>query len=100
MSTRQVRLTATLRDSANNPISGRQITFEYKLSTAATWTSAGSANTDNNGNASVTVSLSVPNTYDFRASFAGDNQYEEATATVTNQTIRARTSLTLNVRPQ
>ena len=100
MSTRQVRLTAVLRDGGGNPSSGRTISFSYRTSGSTSWTSAGSANTGTDGSASVTVTLNVPGTYDFQASFAGDNQYEPATATVTNQTIRSRTSITLTVTPQ
>jgi len=97
MGSRQVRLTAVLRDSAGNPLSGRTISFAYKLSTATAWTSAGTANTDATGTASVTVMLTTPNTYDFRASFAGDAQYDASEATVTNYTVRGRTTITLTV---
>ena len=97
MGSRQVRLTAVLRDSAGNPLSGRTISFAYKLSTATAWTSAGTANTDATGTASVTVMLTTPNTYDFRASFAGDAQYDASEATVTNYTVRDRTTITLTV---
>jgi hypothetical protein len=99
MSSRQVRLTAVLRDAANNPLANRTISFEYKPSTATTWTSAGTANTDSSGTASVTVTVTAPGTYDFRARFAGDDQYEPAEATVTNYTVKARTSITLTVTP-
>ena len=97
MSSRQFRLTAVLRDSGGNPISGRTISFAYRTSGAATWTNAGTATTGADGSASVIVSLTAPGTYDFQASFAGDSQYDAATATVTNYTVKAGTSLTLTV---
>ena len=99
MGSRQVRLTAVLRDSAGNPLANKTISFEYKPSTAATWTSAGTANTDSSGTASVAITVTTPGTYDFRASFAGDNQYEATTATVTNYTVKEKTSITLTISP-
>ena len=49
MGSRQVRLTAVLKDSGENPLSGKTISFAYKLSTATAWTSAGTATTDSTG---------------------------------------------------
>lgn len=43
------------------------------------------------------VSLTVPGTYDFQAYFAGDNQYEGATAIVTNYTVKDKTSISLTI---
>jgi 5-hydroxyisourate hydrolase-like protein (transthyretin family) len=100
MGNRQVKLTAVLKDSGGNPLSGKSITFEYKASTATTWTNAGSANTDANGTASVTVTVAVPGTYDFRAKFQGDNQYEASEATVTNYAVKDKTTITLTIAPQ
>lgn len=97
MGTRQVRLTAVLKDGDGNPISGRRISFAYRTSGANTWTNAGTATTGGDGSASVVVSLNVPGTYDFQASFEGDNQYEAATATVTNYTVKDKTSISLTV---
>ena len=99
MGSRQVRLTAVLRDSANNPLANKSISFEYKPSMTATWTSAGTANTDGSGVASVAITVTTLGTYDFRASFAGDNQYEAAVATVTNYTVKEKTSITLTATP-
>lgn len=99
MATRQVRLTAVLKDSGGNPISGRKISFSYRTSGGATWTSAGAATTGGDGSASVTVSLTAPGTYDFQASFEGDAQYEPATATVANYTVKSATSITLTITP-
>lgn len=99
MGTRQVKLVAVLKDSSGKPISGKTISFAYKTSGATTWTNAGTATTGEDGSASVVVSLNVPGTYDFQASFAGDNQYEAATATVTNYTVKDKTSITLTITP-
>lgn len=97
MSTRQCRLTAVLKDSNGKPISGKTISFSYKTSGATTWTDAGTATTGGDGSASVIVSLTAPGTYDFQASFAGDDQYEAATAIVTNYKVKDRTSITLTI---
>lgn len=97
MGSRQVKLTAVLKDSAGSPISGRTVSFSYKLSSATTWTSAGSATTDASGTASVTVTLTVPNSYDFSASFAGDSYYEASSATVTSYVVKDKTTITLTV---
>lgn len=99
MGSRQVRLTAVLTDSGGSPISGKTISFAYRTSGATTWTSAGTATTGTDGSASVTVSLTTPGTYDFQASFAGDDQYEAATATVTSYTVKDVTSITLTITP-
>jgi 5-hydroxyisourate hydrolase-like protein (transthyretin family) len=97
MGSRQVRLTAVLRDSAGNPLANKTVVFEYKASGAAQWTSAGTANTDSNGAASVTVTVAAPGAYDFRARFQGDDQYEASEATVTNYIVKDRTVVTLTV---
>jgi hypothetical protein len=99
MGSRDVRLTAVLRDSSGNPLSGRSISFEYKPSSSATWISVGSADTDASGAASVTVAVDVPGVYDFRASFAGDDEYDAAVAEVTNYVVRGRATITLTVEP-
>jgi len=97
---RQVQLVAKLTDSAGNPLSGKAIDFQHKLSTATTWTDDGTVNTDSTGTATKIITLDVPNTYDFQASFAGDSQYEASSASVTNYTVKDKTSLTLQVQPQ
>jgi len=99
MGSRQVRLTATLRDSAGNALANKSISFYYRTSGSTSWTSAGSANTDLNGNASVAVMVTAPGTYDFRAYFAGNDQYEAAEAVVTSYTVKDTTSLSLTVTP-
>ena len=98
--TREVQLTATLTDSAGNPLESKTINFYYKKSSETTYVQAGSATTDANGVATYTVTLSVPDTYDFKAEFSGDQQYEAATAEVRNVNIKVKTHLTLNVQPQ
>jgi len=99
MPTRDVQLIATLTDSDGNPLSGKTINFYYRASGTTTWANAGSATTDANGRATVTVTLDVPGTYDFRAEFPGDDQYEPSSAEVTNQVIKAKTILSLQVQP-
>jgi 5-hydroxyisourate hydrolase-like protein (transthyretin family) len=99
MGSRQVKLTAVLKDSAGNPLANKTISFSYKASTETTWISAGTATTDSTGTASVTVTVTTPGTYDFSASFAGDDQYEASSATVTNYTVKDKTSITLTVTP-
>ena len=49
MGSRQVRLTAVLKDSGGSGISGKTISFAYKASSATAWTSAGTATTDSTG---------------------------------------------------
>jgi len=100
MGNRQVQLIAVLKDSSGNPLSGKAIDFQHKLSTATTWTDDGTANTDSTGTATMTIALAVPNTYDFQVSFAGDSQYEASSASVTNYTVKDKTTLTLTVQPQ
>jgi hypothetical protein len=99
MGSRNVRLTAVLRNSGGSPLAGRTILFEYKRSVDAGWVSAGSADTDDSGTASVTVAVDVPGVYDFRASFAGDDEYDAAVAEVTNYVVRDRAIITLTVMP-
>jgi len=99
MPARNVQLTATLT-SDGTPVSGKTISFYYRVSGTTTWTSAGTGTTDANGNATVTVSLTVPQTYDFRAEFAGDADYEASYAEVLNYKVKAKTAITLTATPQ
>lgn len=99
MATRNVRLEAILR-SDNTPLSDKTIVFKYRQSGTPTWTDAGSAKTGQDGKASVTVSLTTPGNYDFRAEFAGDNEYEASSAEVTNYRVKGKTTITLTVSPQ
>ncbi len=98
MGSRQVRLIATLRDSRDNLLSGKLVRFEYKASAATTWISAGTATTGTDGRASVTVTVSTPGRYDFRATFDGDDMYEGSTTTLTNITIKEKTAIVLSVQ--
>ena len=99
MPTRNVLLQATLlSDSA--PISGKTITFMHRPSGTTTWIVDGTGTTDPNGVASITITVDVPGTYDFRAEFAGDDYYDASYAEVTNFTIKAKTTITLTVIPQ
>lgn len=97
MTSRQVRLTAVLKDSSGNPISGKTITFSYRKSGTTEWTNAGNATTGTDGSAHVIVSLAAPGAYDFQAHFAGDDQYEAATATIMNYNVKGKASITLTV---
>jgi hypothetical protein len=99
MPTRNVQLIATLV-SDSTPVSGKTITFYYRVSGTTTWTNAGTGTTDASGNATVTVSLTVPQTYDFRAEFAGDSDYEASYAEVTNYKVKAKTAISLSTTPQ
>ncbi|MEM3975015.1 MAG: Ig-like domain-containing protein, partial [Ignisphaera sp.] len=98
MPNRNVRLEATLT-SDTTPLAGKTIAFFYRTSGSATWTSAGTAQTGSDGKATVTVSLTAPQTYDFRAYFAGDDDYEASEAIVSNFKVKAATSITLTVTP-
>jgi len=99
MPTRNVQLTATLT-SDGTPVSGKTISFKYRVTGTTTWTDAGTGTTDASGNATLTVSLTVPQTYDFMAEFAGDADYEASYAEVDNYTVKAKTSITLTITPQ
>jgi hypothetical protein len=99
MPTRNVQLRATLL-SDTTPVSGKTILFKYRVTGTTTWTDAGTGTTDANGNATVIVSLTVPQTYDFRAEFAGDDQYEASYAEVSSYTVKAKTTITLAITPQ
>ena len=102
MATRNVLVEATLKDSAGAPLSGKPVNLYYKLSAETTYTDIGTNphTTDANGVASDTISLTVPETYDFKAEFPGDDQYEASSAELTNQTIKAGTQISLTITPQ
>ncbi len=92
-----VTVTATLNDSAGNPLPNETISFSHKLSTDTTFTNDGTATTDANGNASVTLTLNAPASYDFMAAFAGDSNYLPSSATLTAIVIKAPTAITIVV---
>jgi len=101
MPTRTVQVTAKLTDTDGNPLSGKPIYLRYRPSGTTTWYDIGTNphTTDTNGEVTDTVDLDVPGTYDFRAEFPGDDQYEPSSATLTDQTIKAKTQITLTVTP-
>ena len=102
MATRDVLVEATLKDSEGNPLSGKSVNLYYKLSTEETYIDIGTNphTTDANGKVQDTISLTVPETYDFKAEFPGDDTYEASSAELTNQTIKAKTQITLIITPQ
>ena len=97
--TRKVTIQAVLKDNGGSPISNRTITFSYKPSSSTTWTSIGTATTDSNGTASVSVTVNTPGTYDFQASFSGDSEYEASSATASSIMVKGCTVLTISVTP-
>jgi len=101
MPTRTVQVTATLTDTDGNPLSGKPVNLYYRPSGETTWYDIGTNphTTDSNGQVTDTIDLTVPGTYDFRAEFPGDDQYEASFAEQTNQTIKAKTQITLQITP-
>ena len=99
MPTRSVLLQAKLTTDGT-ALAGKTISFMHRLSGTTTWTSDGTATTDANGVASITITLNVPNTYDFRTEFSGDADYEPSYAEVLNYKVKAKTAITLTITPQ
>ena len=102
MATRDVQVTATLKDSDGNPLSGKPVNLYYRASGSTEWLDIGSNphTTDANGNATDTISLDAPGDYDFRAEFPGDADYEASSAEQDNVHIKAKTTITLTITPQ
>jgi hypothetical protein len=100
MPTRNVIIVANLTDIDYTPLANKTIYFKYRTSGSSTWTDAGTATTNTFGDASKTISLSVPGTYDFRVEFAGDANYDASYAEALNQTIKAKTIINISVIPQ
>jgi len=102
MATRTVQVTATLKDSEGNPLSGKDVNLYYRESGASTWNDIGTNphTTGANGQVTDSIGLTVPGTYDFRAEFPGDDQYEASSTELTNQSIKAKTQITLTATPQ
>jgi len=102
MPTRNVQVVATLKDSDGNPLSGKSVNLYYRTSGETTWTDIGTNphTTGSDGQVTDTIALSVPGTYDFRAEFPGDADYEASSAELTNQTIKAKTTITIEITPQ
>jgi len=102
MPTRSVQVTAVLKDTDGNPLSGKSVNLYYRESGQTTWNDIGTNphTTGANGQVTDTVDLAVPGTYDFRAEFPGDDQYEASYDEKLNQTIKAKTQITLTITPQ
>ena len=101
MGSRNVQVVATLKDNEGNPLQGKSVNLYYRESGETTWTDIGSNphTTDSNGQVTDTISLAAPGTYDFKAEFPGDDQYEASSDEKTNVTIKSPTTLTLTVTP-
>jgi len=99
MVNRNVQLEGTLTYDST-PLPSESLEFWHKLHSAGSWTDDGSGTTDTNGNATKTISLSVPNVYDFKVTFAGDSNYESSSAETDSYTVKAVTALVLTVTPQ
>jgi hypothetical protein len=98
MVTRNVRLDATLLTDST-PLPDKSIEFFHRVTGEITWISDGTDTTDEDGVASKTITLDVPQTYDFKAEFYGDEDYDPSTATVLNYRVKAKTTLTLTATP-
>jgi hypothetical protein len=75
-----LKLTATLTDINDTPLSGKTISFYYSYD-GSTWTLIGSGTTDSNGQASVTHT--TDRTTYYKAEFPGDQYCEQSSAVVT-----------------
>jgi hypothetical protein len=98
MPTRNVRLDATLLTDST-PLPDKSIEFFHRVTGQTEWTSDGTDDTDENGTATKTVSLDVPETYDFKAEFYGDDDYDASSSTVSAYRVKAKTTLTLTATP-
>jgi len=101
MPTRNVQVVATLK-ADGTPLSGKSVNLYYRQSGQTTWNDIGTNphTTNANGQVTDTISLTVPGTYDFRAEFPGDADYEASYAELTNQTIKSKTTITIEITPQ
>jgi len=102
MATRPVLIRALLADSEGTPLAGKPVSLYYRPSGSTTWLDIGTNphTTGSDGYVSDTISVTVPANYDFRAEFAGDDDYEASSAELDNQRIKAKTVLTLTITPQ
>jgi predicted secreted protein len=98
-----VALTATLRDSDNNPLAGKVISW----STSGGTISPTSGTTNIYGQISVTytapnfiIMIYPPPTFSVTASFAGDNQYQSSSGYSYCTMAAAQRSTTLSITPQ
>jgi len=101
MATRDVLVEATLTDNAGSPLSGKSVNLYYRASGETTWNDIGTNphTTDSNGKVSDTITLTVPDEYDFRAEFPGDATYEASSDELSNQTIKAKSVISLTITP-
>ena len=99
MPVRTVSLIATLRDTDGNPLAGKTMYFYYRVAGQEEWTSANSAVTGGDGVAVKTVTLTVPQTYDFKAEFQGDADYDASYTELLNYRVKAKTTVVLAVVP-
>jgi len=102
MTTRNVLVKALLVDSEGTPLPNKPVSLYYRQSGSTTWLDIGTNphTTGSDGYASDTISVTVPANYDFRAEFAGDEDYEASYAELLNQRIKAKIVLTLSITPQ
>jgi len=100
--TRSVLVRSQLTDTDGNPLANKPINLYYRPSGTETWLDVGTNPhvTDSSGFVSDTVVVTVPGTYDFRAEFPGDEDYEASYAELLNRRIKVKTILTLTVMPQ
>jgi hypothetical protein len=99
MVNRDVKLEVTLLTDST-PLAGKTIHFYHKIAGAGEWTSDGTNDTDNDGYAYKTLSLTIPQSYDFKAEFEGDDSYDASQDTEMDYRVKGKTTLTLTVTPQ
>ena len=101
MGSRDVQVVATLQDNEGNALSGKSVNLYYRESGETSWTDIGTNphTTDSSGQVTDTITLAAPGTYDFKAEFPGDDQYEASSDEKDNVTIKSPTTITLTVTP-
>jgi len=85
---RNVKLLATLT-AEGSPLSGKTIHYYHRVSGATEWTYDGTSVTDSEGKATKILTLDVPQTYDFKAEFQGDETYASSSDQVSDESISA-----------
>ena len=83
---RNVKLLATLT-AEGSPLSGKTIHYYHRVSGATEWTYDGTSVTDSEGKATKILTLDVPQTYDFKAEFQGDETYASSSDQVSDESI-------------
>lgn len=99
MVNRDVKLEVTLLTDST-PVEGKTIHFYHKIAGAPSWITDATDDTDVDGYATITLSMDVPESYDFKAEFEGDADYDASQDTEMNYRVKAKTTLTLTVTPQ